>query len=83
MPAYGLGGLAVVLLLIRFIVLKKPQISGGPDIGTSMTIGGREVQEDQVETGQVIPSWFLVLTLMGNCSPPIHQLMQSSVHMES
>lgn len=47
---WGLGGLAVVLLLIRFIVLKKPQISGGPDIGTSMTIGGREVQEDQVET---------------------------------
>lgn len=42
---WGLGGLAVVLLLIRFIVLKKPQISGGPDIGTSMTIGGREVQE--------------------------------------
>lgn len=33
--------------------------------------------------GQVIPSWFLVFTLMGNCSPPIHQLMQSSVHMES
>ena len=33
--------------------------------------------------GQVIPSWFLVLTLMGNCSPPNHQLMQSSVHLES
>lgn len=50
MILWGLGGLAVVLLLIRFIALKKPQIPGGPDIGTSMTIGGREVQEDQVET---------------------------------
>ena len=50
MILWGLGGLAVVLLLIRFIALKKPQIPGGPDIGTSMTIWGREVQEDQVET---------------------------------
>ena len=47
---WGLGGLAVILLLIRFIVLKAPRISGGPDVGSSMTIGSREVQEDQVGT---------------------------------
>jgi len=47
---WGLGGLAVILLLIRFIVLRVPRISGGPDVGSSMTIGSREVQEDQVGT---------------------------------
>lgn len=47
---WGLGGLAVILLLIRFVVLRAPRISGGPDVGSSMTIGGREVQEDQVGT---------------------------------
>jgi NAD(P)H-dependent flavin oxidoreductase YrpB (nitropropane dioxygenase family) len=36
-------------------------------------IQGREAGGHVI--GQVIPSWFLVLTLMGNCSPPIHQLM--------
>lgn len=45
-----LGGLAVVLLLIRFTVLGAPRLSGGPDVGSSMTIGSREVQEDQVGT---------------------------------
>lgn len=47
---WGLGGLAVILLLIRFIVLRAPRMSGGPDVGSSMTIGSREVQEDQVGT---------------------------------
>ncbi len=47
---WGLGGLAVILLLVQFIILKVPRISGGPDVGSSMTIGGREVQEDQVGT---------------------------------
>ena len=47
---WGLGGLAAILLLIRLIVLRTPRISGGPDVGSSMTIGSREVQEDQVGT---------------------------------
>lgn len=47
---WGLGGLAIILLLVRFIVLRAPQLSGGPDVGSSMTIGSREVQEDQVGT---------------------------------
>lgn len=47
---WGLGGLVVILLLIRFIVLRAPRLSGGPDVGSSMTIGSREVQEDQVGT---------------------------------
>ena len=47
---WGLGGLAVILLLIRFIALRAPRMSGGPDVGSSMTIGSREVQEDQVGT---------------------------------
>ena len=45
-----LGGLAAILLLVRFVVLRTPRMSGGPDVGSSMTIGGREVQEDQVGT---------------------------------
>ncbi len=47
---WGLGGLAAILLLVRFVVLRAPRISGGPDVGSSMTIGSREVQEDQVDT---------------------------------
>ena len=45
-----LGGLTALLLLIRFVVLRTPRISGGPDVGSSMTIGSRELQEDQVWT---------------------------------
>ena len=47
---WGLGGLAAILLLVRFVVLRAPRISGGPDVGSSMTIGSREVREDQVDT---------------------------------
>ncbi len=47
---WGLGGWAAILLLLRFVALRTPRISGGPDVGSSMTIGSREVQEDQVGT---------------------------------
>jgi len=47
----GLGCLSCVLLLARLIVGSgNVTMAGGPDIGSSMTIGDREVQEDQVGT---------------------------------
>lgn len=47
---WALGGLALALLLVRCAVLGARRGPGGPDVGSSMTIGGREVQEDQVGT---------------------------------
>lgn len=50
MILWGLGCLASILLLVRFIALRTHRISRGTDVGSSMTIGSREVQEDQVDT---------------------------------
>lgn len=47
---WGLGGLALALLLIRCVLPGALRGPGGPDIGSAMTIGSREVQEDQVGT---------------------------------
>lgn len=39
-----------ILLILRIIMGRRPNRYRGPDVGSSMTIGGREVQEDFVGT---------------------------------
>lgn len=41
-----LCGVTLLLLVVRLAVFSAPRRSAGPDMGGSMTIGGREVQED-------------------------------------
>lgn len=46
----GLCGLTAVLLILRLVLIARERHSGAPDVGSSMTIGDREVQEDEVGT---------------------------------
>lgn len=46
----GLCGLTAVLLILRLVLTVRERRSCAPDVGSSMTIGGREVQEDEVGT---------------------------------
>ena len=41
---------SIALLIVRLIISKSDKQFRGPDVGSSMTIGGREVQEDFVGT---------------------------------
>lgn len=50
MILWGLCCVAVVLVLIRIMMSRIHQIPTGPELGTSMTIGSREVQEDKYGT---------------------------------
>lgn len=59
----ALWGLAGVLLLLR-LLLSIRLSPRGPDMGSSMTIGGREVQEDQVGSLQT-PSGLLAVLADG------------------
>ena len=66
-PETILGALCctvVVLVVLRLLVGRRPRVVAGPDLGASMTIGGREVQEDCYDTLST-PSGLLIVLADG------------------
>lgn len=50
-----------VLILLRFLLSRSPKPMAGPDLGASMSIGNREVQEDCYETVDTPSGHLMVL----------------------
>lgn len=79
-PETILGALCcivMVLVVLRLLVGRRPKAIVGPDLGASMTIGSREVQEDCYDTLST-PSGLLIVLADGmgkaiwwtNCQSP-------------